>query len=81
MYNDGMKRTTIVAPEELLDRLQGIADQESVSLAQVIRQGLELRVEQANRPLSFIGVGQSVDEPFDMARQSGELEYSPISWR
>lgn len=81
MYNYGMKRTTIMAPEELLDRLHAIARAEDTSLAEVIRQGLEWRAAQpANRP-RFFGAGRSTEAPFDTARRAGELEYSPPPWR
>lgn len=76
-----MKRTTIIAPEELLDRLQAIARREHTSLAKVIRQGLEWRVAQAERPPHFIGAGESTEPPHTTARQAGEIAYTPRSWR
>ncbi|MDQ2742787.1 MAG: hypothetical protein M3Z66_10910 [Chloroflexota bacterium] len=76
-----MKRTTIVASEELLTRLRNIADQERVSLAEIIRQGMEWRAEQPNRKLCFVGSGHSIDPPFDIARQAGDLDFEPPSWR
>lgn len=76
-----MKRTTIVAPEALLDRLQVIADEENVSLAEIIRQGLELRVQQSQRRPRFVGAGRAAEPPFDTARRSGEMQPEPRSWR
>ena len=70
-----------MAPEELLADLQEIARREQVSLAEVIRQGLELRVAQAGRPPRFIGAGQSTESPHTTGRQAGEMTYSPRSWR
>lgn len=81
MYNGGMKRTTIMAPDELLDRLQAIARQENVSLAEVIRQGLELRAQQAMRRPRFVASGRSDEPPFDTARRAGEMQPEPTSWR
>jgi len=76
-----MKRTTIMADEDLLDRLQRIAQQEGVSLAEVIREGLELRARQRRRlPRSF-GVGAASEPPYDMARRAGELDFTAESWR
>ena len=81
MYNDGMKRTTIMAPEDLLERLHTIAAREHLSLAQVIRQGLEWRASQPTRTPRFIGAGRSTEEPHDMARRAGDITYTPRSWR
>jgi predicted transcriptional regulator len=81
MYNDDMKRTTIMAPDELLDRLQAIARRENISLAEVIRQGLELRAQQAMRRPGFVASGRSVEPPFDAARRAGEMQPEPPSWR
>ena len=81
MYNDDMKRTTIMAPEELLERLQVIARQENLSLAEVIRQGLEKRASQPRRRPRFIGAGRSTDAPFDTARHAGDIDYTPEPWR
>lgn len=49
-----MSRTTIMADDALLDQLRGIAEEEGVSLAQVIREGLEWRVQTRRRPPSFV---------------------------
>lgn len=76
-----MKRTTIMANEELLERLQAIARREHLSLAAVIRQGLEWRAKQADRPPRFIGAGESADPPHTTGRQAGEITYTPRTWR
>lgn len=81
VHNAGMKRTTIVAPEELLDRLRLIAQEEDTSLAQVIREALEWRVSRPDRTFHFTGAGQSSESPHDTARQAGEMTYTPRSWR
>jgi hypothetical protein len=76
-----MKRTTIMASEELLDRLHAIARAEDISLAEVIRQGLELRAAQPAKRPRFFGSGRSTEPPYDTARRAGEIEYAPKSWR
>jgi predicted transcriptional regulator len=81
MYNDGMKRITIVAPAELLQRLQTIAHEEDTSLAAVIREALEWRAKQGNTIPRFIGAGRSEEPPYDTGRQAGEITYTPRSWR
>ena len=50
-----MSRTTIMAPDELLDQLRAIAAEEGVSLGEVIREGLEWRAKTRRRVPSFIG--------------------------
>lgn len=73
-----MSRTTIMAPDELLERLRAIAREEGLSLGEVIRQGLELRAGQRRRrPPSFIGAIESDDGPGDTAERAEEilLEY------
>jgi hypothetical protein len=50
-----MSRTTIMADDELRDELRPIAKQEGVSLAEVIREGLEWRAQTRRRVPSFIG--------------------------
>jgi hypothetical protein len=76
-----MKRTTIMAPEELLNRLQSIAREEDTSLAEIIRQALEWRATQGGRRPRFIGSGQSEEPPHDMGRRSSDITYTPRSWR
>ena len=76
-----MKRTTIMAPEELLDQLRAIADDEGISLGEAIRQGLELRAAQHCRRPRFIASGRSTERPHDAGRRAGDLEYLPRSWR
>lgn len=72
-----MKIISIMAPEELLDRLQIIAQREQVSLAEVIRQGLAWRVAQFERPPRFIGAGDSTEPPYTTGRQAGDIKYTP----
>jgi len=76
-----MKRTTIMADNELLDRLREIARREGCSLGAVIREGLELRVRQRPRRPSFIGAFASEDGPHDLGERSADLPYEPLSWR
>ncbi len=76
-----MKRTTIMADEELLARLRAIALREDVSLAEVIRQGLEWRARQPRPRPSFIGSVSTGDAAHDTAERAGEAPYEPRSWR
>lgn len=76
-----MKRTTIMADEETLERLKEAARRENLSLAELVRQGIELRLAQSPRRLSFIGSGASKEPPFDTAARAGEIDYTPDEWR
>jgi hypothetical protein len=61
MYHFAMAsiRTTVMADEVLVARLRQIADAEGISLAEVIRQGLEWRADRTRPRLSFTGAGES----------------------
>lgn len=76
-----MTRTTIMADEDLLDKLRQIARREGISLAEAIRQGLEWRVKQRRPRPKFIGAGASRKGPHDTARRSSESKFEPRSWR
>jgi hypothetical protein len=74
-----MRRTTIVAPEELLRRLRGIAAERGTSMATVIREALEEKVNgHRPRPRS-LGIGDSGHT--DVARRSAEERPEPRPWR
>jgi hypothetical protein len=68
-----MRRTTIMAEDELLDGLRSIARAEGLSLAEVIRQGLEWRLNTRRRVPSFLGKLKSDHGPTDTAQRAEEL--------
>lgn len=69
-----MVRTTIMAERELIDELRSIAEHEHVSLAEVIRQGLEWRVSTRRRVPSFVRRhAPGVQSPDDAAARDEEL--------
>ena len=70
-----MSRTTVMADDLLLDQLRAIARNDGVSLGEVIRQGLELRVKMTRRPPSFIGAVTSPGGPHDFASRVKEILY------
>jgi hypothetical protein len=72
-----MSRTTIMAPDDLLDRLRAIAKEEGISLGEVIRQGLEWRARLRRQPPSFIGAIATGEPGHDTASRDEEviLEY------
>jgi predicted transcriptional regulator len=74
-----MRRTTIVASEELLDRLRCIAAERKTSMATVIREALEDKARSQRPKPRSIGIGNSGRT--DIARRAGEERPVPRSWR
>lgn len=74
-----MQRTTIVAPEQLLNRLRRQASDRGVSLATVIREAMEAQAERGQpipRTLGMFVSGQS-----DISQRSAEERPEPRPWR
>ena len=77
-----MKRTTIMAPDELLQQLRRIAVERRITLASLIREALEEKA-QNNRPRPrSIGIGDSghTDTSQRASDPRDEL-FEPRSWR
>jgi hypothetical protein len=71
-----MKRTTIMLPEELNDRLRYEARRRGVSLADVAREAISAYLPEpsADRPLGFIGLGDGpADTSEHIAREVSRL--------
>lgn len=84
-YHADMRRTTIAAPDEVLDALQAIADERRVPVAEIIREALAEKAARyvpvpRERPLPrSLGLGASGHT--DTARRTGEERPEPRSWR
>lgn len=76
-----MRRTTIMADDALLDRLRAIARDEGVSLAEVIREGMELRAQRGRPALTFVGSIATGKPGHRTAESVGDLAPSPRTWR
>jgi hypothetical protein len=74
-----MQRTTIVAPQALLDRLRRAADDRGVSLATVIREALEEKADKTLVKPQSVGIGDSGHT--DIARRTTTERPIPRSWR
>ena len=70
-----------MASDDLLRQLKKIAQDEEISFAQVIREGLELRVKQANEPPRFIASVASAGSSGPTARESSDRQFEPPPWR
>lgn len=67
MYNEAMRRTTIMADEETVDRLRRLAGQRGVSFAQVVREALEDKAETFAPAPTSLGAGASSHPSADHA--------------
>ena len=74
-----MPQMTIDAPDELLQQLRHIAEEQHTSLAIIIREALEERVRQRRPKPRSIGIGDSGRN--DISRRIGEEEAVPEPWR
>lgn len=70
-----MKRTTISLPQELLDRLRRIAAEEGTSMAAMVREAVEQKVDSHRPRPKSIGIGASGHS--DTARRSGKERPPP----
>jgi hypothetical protein len=73
-----MKRTTIVAPEELLDRLRRVAAERGTSMAMLVREALEEKARSQRPKPRSLGIGDSGQT--DTARRAGEERPKPRPW-
>lgn len=74
-----MERTTISLPEDLLERLRRIAAEEGTSMASLVREAVEEKVEGYRPRPRSLGIGASGHR--DTARRSGDERPEPRSWR
>lgn len=74
-----MKRTTFTIDDDTLRRLRRASVERDVSMATMIREAIEEKVERlAPRPRS-LGIGAS--ETTDTARRTGNERPEPRAWR
>lgn len=74
-----MRRTTIVASDELLERLRRAATERGIAMAELIREALEEKVKSYHPLPRSLGIGASGHT--DTARRAGEERPRPRSWR
>jgi hypothetical protein len=73
-----MRRTTIVTPEHLLERLRQMAAERGTSMAQLIREALEDKVDSHRPRPRSLGLGASGHS--DTAARAGDERPQPRSW-
>jgi predicted DNA-binding transcriptional regulator AlpA len=74
-----MQRTTIVAPQELIERLRRVANDRGVSLATVIREAMEEKAEESFPKPKSLGIASSGFS--DTSQRSADERPVPRSWR
>lgn len=74
-----MKRTTITAPEDVLERLRAIAVRRNVSLATVIREALEEKAASQRSLPRSLGIGDSGHT--DISQRTIEEGFVGEPWR
>ncbi len=74
-----MRRTSILAPEGLLKRLRQVAADRGTSMADIIREALEEKVQTYRPKPRSVGIGASGHA--DTASRAGEERLVPRSWR
>ena len=74
-----MRRTTIVAPDDLLERLRKIAAERGTSMATLVREALEEKVQSYRPKPRSLGIGDSGQT--DIARRTAEEPIVPEPWR
>lgn len=74
-----MERTTVSLPEDVLDRLRKIAAEEGTSMAALVREAVEERIERHRPRPRSLGIGDSGHR--DTARTAGEERAGSRTWR
>ena len=74
-----MQRTTIIADEEVLERLRRLAADRRVSLATIIREALDEKAKTYRPKPRILGMGDSGRS--DISRRIGEEHFEPEPWR
>lgn len=78
-YHYVMRRTTLMLPDELRDRLRRVAAERDVSMATLIRGAIEAEVARATPRPASLGIGASGTS--DTARRTSDERPEPRAWR
>lgn len=74
-----MDRTTITIPAELRAKLRRLAAERGVSMATILREAIDEKLESWRPPPRSLGAGSSGRR--DTARRSADERPEPRSWR
>jgi predicted transcriptional regulator len=74
-----MHRTTIMLPDEAIERLRRLAAERGISMAALIREAIEEKVDASRPRPRSLGIGSS--GLTDVARRAGDERPEPSPWR
>jgi len=74
-----MERTTITIPNELRSRLRQLAAERGVSMATIVREAIDEKLEGWRPPPRSLGIGSSGRH--DTARRAADERPEPRQWR
>ncbi len=79
VYTYVMKRTTILADEETVRKLKGLASDRGVAFSEVVREALEEKAAEYRPKPQSLGIAESRGRATDARKASGRVP--PRSWR
>ena len=74
-----MNRTTLMLPDEVRDRLRRLAADRGVSMATLVREAIDEKLERTRPMPRSLGIGASGTT--DTARRTGDERPEPREWR
>ena len=78
-YHYAVERTTLSIPGPLLERLRVAAAERRVSMAELVREALEEKLEEHRPKPRCLGIGDSGRH--DTARRASDERPEPRAWR
>ena len=79
LYNASMKRTTVMAEPDTLDRLRRLSRERGVSFAEVVREALVEKAAEYLPAPTCLGLFESGSEDGSVVADAGRIP--PRSWR
>lgn len=79
MYTYAMRRTTVMADEQTIELLKGLAGDRGVPFSQVVREALEEKAAEYRPKPRSLGAGES--RPAKTGAGKGSRRVPPRSWR
>ena len=74
-----MNRTTLMLPDKVRDRLRRLAADRGVSMATLVREAIDEKLERTRPTPRSLGIGAS--GATDTARRAGDERPEPREWR
>ena len=78
-YHDVMNRTTLMLPDEVRDRLRRLAAERGVSMATLVREAIDEKINRMRPTPRSLGIGAS--GATNTARRTAEERPEPHEWR